>query len=86
MLVIMMEDHLLSPAAVCGSCPMASQNGLPRWRRGRLRCGRSIERTAELSNTSRADRSTDCSAEPKAPLQYECAMGFRVAKLSEKSA
>ena len=82
MLVIMMKDRLLSPAAVCCNCPMASQSGLPRWRRGRLRCGRPIERAVEQAIA----QPSECAAEPKAARQYECAMGFRIAKLSEQSA
>lgn len=42
MLVIMMENQLLSPAKICCNCPMASQSGLPRWRQGQLRCGRPV--------------------------------------------
>ncbi len=43
MLVILMKNQLLPPAAVCQSCPMASQSGLPRWQQGRLRCGRPVD-------------------------------------------
>ncbi len=71
MLVILMKDHLLQPSAVCQSCPMASQSGLPRWQKGRLRCGRLIEIPAETRATNRC------------PAQYECAMGFRVAELAD---
>lgn len=42
MLVILMEDQLISPATVCHNCPMASQSGLPRWQQGRLKCGRPL--------------------------------------------
>lgn len=66
MLVILMEDQLLSPAMVCHDCPMANQSGLPRWQQGRLRCGRPLEKSLD-----------------KAPTQYECTMGFRIAELSE---
>ncbi|MEO1619566.1 MAG: hypothetical protein AAFU53_00880 [Cyanobacteria bacterium J06632_3] len=44
MLVILIEDQLLSPGTVCQSCPMASQSGQPRWQQGRLRCGRPIDK------------------------------------------
>ncbi|MEM8502856.1 MAG: hypothetical protein AAF716_06855 [Cyanobacteria bacterium P01_D01_bin.1] len=66
MLVIFIEDQMVQPQTVCQSCPMASQSGLPRWNRGRLRCGHLIEQPLEGSSP-----------------QYECTMGFRVAKLSE---
>ncbi|MEO0768755.1 MAG: hypothetical protein AAFY72_04880 [Cyanobacteria bacterium J06649_4] len=46
MLVILIEDQLLSPGTVCQSCPMASQNGQPRWQQGRLRCGKLVDKSA----------------------------------------
>jgi hypothetical protein len=74
-LVIVMEDHLLPPAAVCPSCPMASQSGLPRWHQGQLRCGRLVDSTGEGA--------TGEGALPAGPVQYECAMGFRIAELED---
>ena len=71
MLVVLMKDQLLPPATVCQSCPMANQSGLPRWHRGQLRCGRPIAETL-------ATRTSD-----HAPAQYECTMGFRIAKLAD---
>ena len=89
MLVIVMENQLLSPAAVCNNCPMASQSGLPRWKKGRLRCGRPIECSTERFTHGEGDKTIDSPSEspaPKACTQYECAMGFRIAELSEQSA
>lgn len=40
MLVVIMNDQLLSPTAICPSCPMANQQGQPRFNQGRLTCGR----------------------------------------------
>ncbi|WP_008311254.1 hypothetical protein [Leptolyngbya sp. PCC 6406] len=40
MLVVMMDNQLLAPDAICQSCLMANQAGQPRWRQGRLCCGR----------------------------------------------
>lgn len=40
MLVVMMDNQLLTPNAVCQHCLMADQEGQPRWRQGQLRCGR----------------------------------------------
>lgn len=71
MFVIVMNDRLLSSSAVCKTCPMASQSGMPRWEKGRLRCGRPI---------SPPDACT-----LKVCAQYECTMGFRIAKVSEQS-
>lgn len=90
MLVIVMKNQLLSPAAVCNNCPMASQGGLPRWKKGRLRCGRPIECATSHQEVNRAVEQTIGSPaklpNPKACTQYECAMGFRIVELSEQSA
>ncbi len=85
MLVIVMKNQLLSPAAVCNNCPMASQSGLPRWQKGRLRCGRPIERATQ-KEVDKAIGPLSEHPTPKACTQYECAMGFRIAELSERSA
>ncbi len=42
MLVILMNDQLLSPQKVCQGCLLADQEGAPRWRAGRLCCGHAI--------------------------------------------
>ena len=42
MLVIMTDNQLISPQAVCSSCLMADRHGQPRWQQGRLRCGRPV--------------------------------------------
>jgi hypothetical protein len=47
MLVIMMEDQLISPQQVCQACLMADQSGQPRWNQGRLRCGRALGKVTE---------------------------------------
>lgn len=69
MLVILMKDQLLSPSTVCQSCPMANQSGLPRWQRGRLRCGRLVESSNAVKR--------------QGPTEYECTMGFRLADIAE---
>ena len=89
MLVIVMENQLLSPAAVCNNCPMASQSGLPRWKKGRLRCGRPIECATNKEVSRNIDQTIGSPSEhptPEVCTQYECAMGFRIAELSEQSA
>ena len=43
MLVILIEGQRLTPKAVCQSCPMASQSGTPRWKQGKLGCGRPVK-------------------------------------------
>jgi hypothetical protein len=72
MLVILMEDQLLSTAAVCKSCLMADRSGEPRWQGGQLKCGRRL-----------ALGQADCEqgATASIPVQYECQMGFRIAEV-----
>jgi hypothetical protein len=65
MLVIMMDEQLISPQQVCQACLMADQSGQPRWNQGQLRCGRALGKV------------TECVSEPM-PTQFECQMGFRV--------
>ena len=47
MLVILIENQLISPHAVCQSCLLADPSGQPRWRGGKLRCGRALLRLTE---------------------------------------
>jgi hypothetical protein len=47
MLVILVENQLLSPQQVCQSCLMADQSGQPRWHQGRLGCGRVLNKLAD---------------------------------------
>lgn len=42
MLVVMTDQQLLSPTAICPSCLMADRDGNPRWHHGQLRCGRLV--------------------------------------------
>lgn len=51
MLVIVMDNQLVAPQAVCQSCLMADQRGQPRWNHGELRCGRLLSRLTEEQPT-----------------------------------
>ena len=42
MLVIVMEEQILSVQKVCQGCLLANRSGLPRWRKGELCCGHSL--------------------------------------------
>ena len=42
MLVILVEEQILSTQQVCQGCLLATQQGLPRWQGGRLGCGRMV--------------------------------------------
>lgn len=44
MLVILMENQLLTPRQVCQACLLADQEGQPRWQQGQLRCGQAIQK------------------------------------------
>ncbi|MDF5716799.1 MAG: hypothetical protein PUP93_23745 [Rhizonema sp. NSF051] len=47
MLVIVMEDQILTPRQVCQSCLLADGRGQPRWRQGQLCCGRAVHKLTE---------------------------------------
>jgi hypothetical protein len=47
MLVVMMDNQLLSPNAICQNCLLANQQGQPRWNHGQLRCGRRLSQIQE---------------------------------------
>jgi hypothetical protein len=47
MLVILMDNQLISPQHVCQTCLLADQSGQPRWSGGRLRCGHALHKMAE---------------------------------------
>ncbi|HAG79618.1 MAG TPA: hypothetical protein DCL61_00290 [Cyanobacteria bacterium UBA12227] len=44
MLVILMEEQVLSPSQVCRNCLLATQNGQPRWSHGKLGCGHALRK------------------------------------------
>jgi hypothetical protein len=44
MLVIVMEDQILTPGQVCQSCLLADGSGQPRWRQGHLGCGHAVRK------------------------------------------
>ncbi|WP_299411604.1 hypothetical protein [Acaryochloris sp. IP29b_bin.148] len=64
MLVILTEEQLLAPQAVCQSCLLADREGQPRWRQDRLCCGRLLEKRSDSDSQLK---------------QYRCQMGFCVA-------
>ena len=64
MLVILMDEQILSPNQICQGCLLADQKGQPRWRQGKLGCGHTVPKLG-----------------PHQPEQYECEMGFRIARI-----
>lgn len=51
MLVIVMEDRILSPQAICQNCLLADRTGQPRWRRGQLTCGHAVRKRSQSTST-----------------------------------
>ncbi|HEY9831263.1 MAG TPA: hypothetical protein V6D26_11840 [Stenomitos sp.] len=47
MLVILMDEQILSPACVCQTCLFADQSGQPRWRQGKLGCGHAVRKLTQ---------------------------------------
>lgn len=47
MLVILMDNQILSSEKICQSCSLATGNGQPRWGGGKLRCGQPINKFTE---------------------------------------
>jgi len=47
MLVILMDNQLISPQQVCQTCLFADQSGQPRWSGGQLRCGHALRKLTE---------------------------------------
>ena len=69
MLMMVTETQILSPQQVCGGCLLANLEGEPRWKSGKLDCGKPLHTGKEPHTGSCADR-------------YECAMGFHLALIS----
>jgi hypothetical protein len=42
MLVILTDNHILTPKQVCQSCVLADTSGEPRWHSGKLSCGHAL--------------------------------------------
>jgi hypothetical protein len=64
MLVVILNDRIISPQQVCQACLMADPDGRPRWRQGQLGCGRLVY-------------NFDRCIEPQSNA-YECQMGFKL--------
>lgn len=82
MLVILMNDQLIQPKAVCQGCLMADQQGKPRWHRGKLLCGRALQCPPEKCSPEQDGNTCSAPGNPY-PHQYECQMGFRITHIDE---
>lgn len=47
MLVMLMEDRVISPQIVCQNCLLADRSGQPRWKGDRLGCGHAVGKVSE---------------------------------------
>lgn len=47
MLVVLLNNQVLSPQSICQTCPLADQQGQPRWRKGELKCGHEVSIIAD---------------------------------------
>ena len=47
MLVVLLEEQILSPKQVCQNCLLADRSGLPRLRKGHLCCGQMLRSLTE---------------------------------------
>ncbi len=71
MFIILIENQLIPSQKVCCGCVFANQQGEPRWHHNHLGCGHAVEKNPDASGTACAD-------------QYECEMGFRLAKVTQR--
>jgi hypothetical protein len=69
MLVVIIDNQIISPQQVCQACLLADSDGRPRWRQGKLCCGRVVH-----------NLNLNCCSEPQADA-YECQMGFRLVEI-----
>jgi hypothetical protein len=67
MLVVIINDRIIAPQQVCQACLLADRDGQPRWRQGKLCCGRVV-------------RTLGYCSEPQSDA-YECQMGFRLVNI-----
>jgi hypothetical protein len=67
MLVILTEQQIIYPTAICQGCLWASSQGEPRWQQEKLCCGRQVRDRNALGQ----------------PSAYECQMGFQLVNLAD---
>ena len=51
MLVILMEEQILTPAQVCQSCLLADHTGQPRWCGSKLACAQTVGQVSNQEAT-----------------------------------
>ncbi|MEI6379343.1 MAG: hypothetical protein WCO81_00445 [Cyanobacteriota bacterium ELA615] len=63
MLVIVTDTRIFSAQSVCKDCPLATIEGLPRWKQGQLDCGEYLKKANHQQQQQQ-------------PTTYRCQMGF----------
>jgi hypothetical protein len=69
MIVMIVDQQILSPKQVCQNCLMSNQSGLPRWHDSKLGCGK------KRSHSGGGALSQPTSKQAQV---YECQMGFNL--------
>ncbi|MEO0013456.1 MAG: hypothetical protein RLZZ535_1845 [Cyanobacteriota bacterium] len=69
MIVMIVDQQILSPKQVCQNCLMSNQSGLPRWHDSKLGCGKKRSHSGGAASSQ---------ATPKQAQVYECQMGFNL--------
>jgi hypothetical protein len=79
MIVMIVDQQILSPKQVCQNCLMSDQSGLPRWHDSKLRCGKRRSRSPQGFEPGGASVEVVQSPQTSKQAQvYECQMGFNV--------
>lgn len=79
MIVMIVDQQILSPKQVCQNCLMSDRSGLPRWHDSKLGCGKMRSRNPQEFTPK--DASVEVAQSPQTSKQaqvYECQMGFIV--------
>ncbi|MEN9519466.1 MAG: hypothetical protein RLZZ381_2054 [Cyanobacteriota bacterium] len=85
MIVMIVDQQILSPKQVCQNCLMSDQSGLPRWHGSKLGCGKMRSPRVGFSSSRNPkefaprDVSMEDAQSPQTSKQaqvYECQMGF----------
>jgi hypothetical protein len=77
MIVMIVDQQILSPKQVCQNCLMSDQSGLPRWHDSKLGCGKMRSQSATRSESFRVPGGKSQPTSKQAQV-YECQMGFNL--------
>jgi hypothetical protein len=69
MIVMIVDQQILSPKQICQNCLMSDQSGLPRWHDSQLGCGKMRLHSGGGASSPQTSKQAQV---------YECQMGFNV--------